>query len=156
MPASEARIGWNAEVQIGLTADVASLVEIGEVRSFSMPTDERDEHEVTHLKSPDQAKEFIAGLKDRGEMTVQINYVPGSTSDILLTAAADTPTVRAIRVIIPDNDGAGTAAWQHTMSGFVKRYAPDNVEPNAPITASLTLRMTGARSQAAEGSEAAS
>lgn len=151
---SEARIGWGGELQIGTSEDVASLVEIGEVRSFNMPTQEADEHEVTHLKSPNRRKEFIQGLIDGGEVEATINYVPGSATDLLLADARDTGTTRAVRFIIPDQ--VGQPAWQATTGGFVKRYSPDNVEPNAPITATLTIRITGDHDEAAETNEAAS
>jgi hypothetical protein len=151
---TEARIGWGAEIQLGLDENASSLVELGEVRSFSLPSDEADEHEVTHLKSPDRRKEYIQGMIDGGEVTAQLNYVPGSATDVLLVAALDAGDTRAVRFIIPDQ--TGTAVWQITTSAFVRRYAPENVEPNAPITASLTLRITGASSQAAETSEALS
>lgn len=151
---TEARIGWGAELQIGTDENASSLVELGEVRSFTTPQDEADEHEVTHLKSPNRRKEFIQGLIDGGEMTATINYVPGSATDLLLTAALDAGDTRSVRIIIPDQ--VGTAAWQITTSGFVKRYGPDSVEANAPITATLTIRVTGGKSQAAETNEAAS
>lgn len=151
---TEARIGWGAELQIGTSSSAASLVELGEVRSFTLPNEEADEHEVTHLKSPNRRKEFIAGMIDSGEITATINYVPGGATDLLLTAAQEDGTTRAVRFIIPD--ATGTAAWQITTAGFVKRYAPDSVEPNAPITATLTLRITGGRTQAAETNEALS
>jgi hypothetical protein len=151
---TDARIGWGAELQLGLDENASSLVELGEVRSFNLPTDEADEHEVTHLKSPSRRKEYISGLIDSGEVTATINYVPGGATDLMLTAAADAGDTRAVRFIIPDQ--TGTAVWQITTSGFVRRYSPDNVEPNAPITATLVLRITGAKTQAAETSEALS
>lgn len=151
---TEARIGWGGEVQLGLDENASSLVELEEVRSCTLPTDEADEHEVTHLKSPNRRKEFISGLIDAGECTISLNYVPGGATDILLTAAAAAGDTRAVRFIIPGQ--TGVAEWQITTSGFVKRYAPDNVEPNAPITASVTLRITGAKNQAAETNEASS
>lgn len=151
---SDARIGWGGELQLGTTSDVASLVEIGEVRSFNMPTEEADEHEVTHLKSPDRRKEYIQGLIDGGEVEASINYVPGSASDLLLSDARDTGTTRAVRFIIPDQ--TGTPAWQVTTSGFVRRYSPDSIEPNTPITATVVIRITGAHSESAETSEASS
>lgn len=151
---TEARIGWGGEVQLGLDENASSLTELEEVRTCTLPTDEADEHEVTHLKSPNRRKEFIAGLIDAGECTVQLNYVPGGATDLLLTAAATAGDTRAVRFIIPDQ--TGTAVWQITTAGFVKRYAPDNIEPNAPITASVTLRITGGKSQAAETNEAQS
>lgn len=153
---TDARLGWGAEVQLGTAISPASLVELGEVRSFNPPSDEADEHEVTHLKSPDRRKEFIQGLIDSGEASMTLNYVPGSATDLLLTDALDTGTTRAVRFIIPDASGTGAAAWQITTSGFVKRYSPDEVSPNSPITASVTIRLTGASSQAAETTEAAS
>ena len=154
MANSDARIGWGGEVQLGLTEDAGSLVELEEVRSCTLPSDEADEHEVTHLKSPGKRKEFIGGMIDAGDMTISLNYVPGGATDLLLTAALAAGDTRAVRVIIPDQTGA--PAWQATMAGFVKRYAPDNIEPNAPITATAVIRITGAKSQAAEVNEAAS
>lgn len=151
---TEARIGWGAEVQVSTSSAVAGLVEIGEVTSFNLPSDEADEHEVTHFKSADRRKEFISGLIDGGEATVTVNYVPGSASDLLLTDAQEAGDTRAIRFIIPDQ--VGVAAWQITAAGFIKRYSPDTVQPNAPITATFTIRFTGAKSQAAETNEALS
>lgn len=149
---TEARIGWGAELQIGTSDSPASLVELGEVRSFGTPTDTADEHEVTHFKSPNRRKEYIQGLIDSGEIAATMNYVPGSATDLLLTEALDSGTTRSVRFIIPDQ--TGQPDWQITTSGFVKRYTPDEVQPNAPITAGLTLRITGAKSQAAETNEA--
>lgn len=151
---TEARIGWGAELQVGTSSSAASLVELGEVRSFGVPKEEADEHEVTHFKSPDRHKEYISGLIESGEITATLNYVPGGATDLLLADARDTGTTRAVRFIIPDQ--TGTAAWQITTSGFVKHYSPNDVEPNSPITATLTIRVTGAVSEGAETNEAAS
>lgn len=151
---TEARIGWGGEVQLGLTEAAASLVELEEVRSCTFPSDEADEHEVTHLKSPGRRKEFISGLIDAGECTVSMNYAPGSATDVLLVAAAAAGDTRAVRFIIPGQ--TGTAEWQITTTGFVKRYAVDTMEPNAPMTATAVIRLTGAQSQAAETNEASS
>lgn len=154
MADSLARIGWGAELQLSTSSAVAGLIELGEVRSFNVPQDEADEHEVTHFKSADRRKEYIQGLIDGGEISATLNYVPGGATDLMLVDALDTGTVRAVRFIIPDQTGA--AAWRITTSGFVRRYSPDTVEPNAPITATLTIRITGASSQAAETNEAES
>lgn len=155
--ATEARLGWNGEVQLGLDENASSLVELAEIRGVpQFPAVEADEHEVTHLKSPNKTKEFIAGLKDGGEMNISLNYVPGGATDLLLTAALVAGDTRAVRIIIPDDNGAADPAWQWTTSGFVKRYSPDNMEPNAPMTATAVIRIAGAIAQAAEASEAQS
>lgn len=153
--ATESRIGWGGEVQLSTDSTEGNCVELGEIRGVpGFPGQEADEHEVTHLKSPNRRKEFIAGLIDSGEMTVSLNYVPGGATDVLLVAARAAGDTRFVRIIIPDDDGTGNAAWVIKTSGFVKRYSPDNMEPNTPMTATLVVRITGAITELAETSEA--
>ena len=146
MPASEARIGWNGELYLSTDATEANLVELSEIRSVNFPQIETDEHEVTTLKSPDRFKEFISGLKDGGEFTVTFNYVPGAATDLALTAALG-GTRRKTRIVVPDDTEAAAPDWNWTFLSFVKRYAPDSMEPNAPITATATFRVAGAIEQ---------
>lgn len=145
--ATEARIGWGGKLYVSTDNTEANLVLLSEVRECGFPSDEADEHEVTHLASPGRRKEFIQGLIDGGEFTATLNYVPGGATDLLLTAAKDVGTTRKIRIVIPDDSGTGTADWNWVTSAFVKKYAPDNMEPNAPITATATFRVTGAVEQ---------
>jgi hypothetical protein len=144
---TEARIGWGGELHVSTDNTEANLVELAEVRDVGFPQDEADEHEVTHLKSPNRRKEFIQGLIDGGEFAATLNYVPGSATDLLLTGAKDAGTTRKIKIVIPDESGTGTADWNIVTSAFVKRYAPDTMEPNAPITATASFRVTGAYEQ---------
>lgn len=144
---SEARIGWGGKLYLGTANTEASLVQLQEVREVGFPQDETDEHEVTHLLSPGRRKEFTQGLIDGGEFTASFNYDPGSATDLALTDAKDTGTTRKARIQIPDNSGTGTIDWNFTFSCFIKRYAPENMEPNAPITATATFRVTGAVEQ---------
>lgn len=144
---TDARIGWGGELHVSTDNTEANLVELIEVRDVNFPQDEADEHEVTHLKSPGRRKEFIQGLIDGGEFTATFNYVPGGATDLLLTAAKDVGTTRKVRIVVPDESGTGTADWNWTFSAFVKRYAPDAMEPNAPMTATATFRTTGAVEQ---------
>jgi hypothetical protein len=144
---SDARIGWGGELHLSTDNTEANLVELSEVRDVGFPQDEADEHEVTHLKSPNRRKEFIQGLIDGGEFAATLNYVPGSATDLLLTGAKDAGTTRKIKIVIPDESGTGAADWNIVTSAFVKRYAPDTMEPNAPITATASFRVTGAYEQ---------
>lgn len=141
---SEARIGWGGKLYLGTANTEASLVQLQEVRRVGFPQNETDEHEVTHLLSPDRYKEFIQGLIDGGEFTATLNYDPGSATDLALTNAKNLGTTRKARIVVPDNDGTGTAAWNFTFSCFVKKYAPDEMAPNDPITATATFRVSGA------------
>jgi hypothetical protein len=146
---TEARIGWGGELWLATDNTEATLTELAEVVECGFPSDETDEVEATHLKSPGRRKEFISGLIDGGEFTATLNYVPGSATDLLLTAAKDTGDTRKIRIVIPDNSGLGTADWNIVTSAFVKKYAPDSMTTGAKITATATFRVTGAMEQGA-------
>jgi hypothetical protein len=144
---SEARIGWGGKLYLATDNTEATLTLLAEVTNVGFPQEETDEHEVTHLNSPNRHKEFIQGLIDSGSFDAGGNYDPGSATDLLLTDAKETGTVRKARIVVPDNDGLGTAAWNFTFSCFVKKYAPDTLEPNTPIKWTATFRVTGAPEQ---------
>jgi xanthine/CO dehydrogenase XdhC/CoxF family maturation factor len=146
---TEARIGWGGAVFVSANNTEAGLVELGEVTDCTFPQDETDEVEATHLKSPGRRKEFLAGLIDGGEVTVNLNYVPGSATDILLVAAKAAGTTRKVRFVIPSDDGTGAADWNIVTSGFVKKYAPDGMAPGDKMTATATIRITGDQEQGA-------
>lgn len=140
---TEARIGWGGEVHLSTDNTEANLFELLEVTDCTFPQDETEEVDATHLKSPGRRREFISGLIDGGEVTVNMNYDPGSATDLLLTAAKTTGTTRKVKFVIPDDSGTGTADWNMVTSAFVKRYAPDGMSPDAKITATAVLRITG-------------
>ena len=146
---TEARIGWGGKLYLATDNTEATLTLLSEVRECGFPQDETDELEATHLNSPSRYKEFVQGLIDAGEFTASTNYDPGSATDLLLTAAKAAGTTRKARIVVPDNDGLGTAAWNFTFSCFVKKYAPDTMAPNDIITATATFRVTGAVEQGA-------
>lgn len=144
---TEARIGWGGKLFVSTDNTEANLTQISEVRSVGFPQIEVDEHEVTHLQSPDKFKEYIGGLKDGGEFTATLNYVPLGASDLLLVDALS--NTRKVRLIVPDDSGTGAADANHTFSAVIKRYSPDTMEANAPITATVAFRVAGAVEQGA-------
>ncbi len=144
---TEARIGWGGKVYLGTDATEATLTQLGEVTDCTFPSDEVDEVEATHLASPGRRREFISGLIDGGEVTVNMNYVPGGATDLLLSAALAAGTTRSVRFVIPSDDGTGAADWNITTSGFVKKYAPDGMAAGDKMTATATIRITGDQEQ---------
>src|SRR5436190_11500845 len=53
---------------------------IGEVTDLSGPEISRDNIEVTHHQSPSAYREFMKGLKDAGEFSCTINYIPTNST----------------------------------------------------------------------------
>lgn len=144
---TEARIGWGGEVWLSTDLTSGNLVELDEVVSFDPPSDEADEVEATHLKSPDKRKEFLRGLIDGGEATVPINYIPASDTHTLLLAAKAAGDARYVRFVIPDE--AGDPEWKIDTYAWVKRFSPGTVAAGDKIEGMLTLRVTGAQTESA-------
>lgn len=110
---SEARIGWGTSFR--LANATGALMALDEVTDVSLPEETADDVEVTHYKSPNRRKEYRGGLIEPGEGSITLNYLPGSTTDLLISAAHQAGTPRAFQCDLPD--AAGAADWR--ISGFL-------------------------------------
>ena len=137
MAETAAMIGHGSRFEVS-TDDGATWDEIAEVYDLTPPSDQIDVVDATHMQSPNATREFILGLNDPGECTMEMNFVPGSTADMALQAIkAARERIRA-RITFPN-----LQRW--TFSGILTGY-----EPNAPtddrMTATLTFKVTGSYS----------
>lgn len=142
---TDALIGYGTE--FWLDNDTNVLTQLGEILSVTPPNPQIAEVEATHMKSPNRRREYIAGLIEDGEGTFEMNLVPGSATDTLIQAALTDGVTRSYMIVIPD----GAFGWEITGECIVRGY-----ERNIPIddrmTATLTVRFTGASSEQAAGS----
>lgn len=140
---TEAQIGWGAEFHLEATAG-GTLTQLGEITGISLPNPQTAEVEATHFGSPNRRREYISGLIEDGEGSFEMNFVPGSATDTLIRAAQADGESRGYMIVIPD----GTGTWEVTGECIVRGY-----ERSVPIddrmTATLTVRFTGATTEAA-------
>ncbi len=140
---SDALIGYGTRFLMAATPAATALTKLAEVTSVTLPNEQVAEVEVTHYESPGRTREFIPGLNDAGEITVEINWVPGSDTDDLIVAAKADGKVRTMRIVTPADD----TSQMYTFPGFVRGF-----ERTAPMddkmTATLTIRIAGAVDQA--------
>jgi predicted secreted protein len=123
-----------------------ALTELVGVFNVTIPESTTDDVETTHYKSAGRFREFIAGLKDRGEFTVEMNFVAGNATDILCRAADAASDTRAFKIVLPDD--AGDAAWEIEGTAYAKGYSR-NIPIDDRMTAVLTLRVSGDLTEAA-------
>ncbi len=127
---TNAVIGYNTDFSIynGSSYDL-----VAEVTSITWPGYSRDAIDATHMNSEDQFREYIPGLMDAGEVTIELNYVPNHADVIIaaLTAAATG------QFKITAANGANVV-----FKAIVTAY-----QPQAPVddkmTASATFKITG-------------
>ena len=112
-----------------------NFTNIANTTNFGGPGLSRDTHDATNSDSPDGYREFIAGLRDGGEFSLDLDFVPGATGiETLLTHFhSDTPV--NYRVIYPN-------AYRFVFKAFVTAF-----DPSAPIDDKMgipaTFKITG-------------
>src|SRR5262245_7043899 len=108
---------------------------LAEIKDVTPPNQQADEVDVTHNTSPLRRREFISGLIDMGEASLEMNFVPGSASDQRLIGLLNSGAVVNCRVTWPNNIN-----WD--FSAFLKGYEIKSATADA-MTATCTFRATG-------------
>lgn len=131
---TEASIGYGTLFKIGDAGSPEVFTAVAEVTSITPPGMSRDAIDATHMESPDKFREFIAGLIDGGEVSFDLNFVPGGASTTLLLAELEAP---------PGNKQVVFATGEiFSFVGFCTGF-----EPEAPVddkmTATATYKVTG-------------
>lgn len=109
------------------------------VRNVTGPGLQRDTIDVTHLQSTNQWREFLAGLKDGGEVTASLWYAPEDATQQTLTDMWASNS--AANFSVKFNDGSSGQSWP--FSAFCTNFAPSASTGEAQ-SAEVTLKITGA------------
>lgn len=128
-----AMIGLGIKLEMADLVTPNTFVEITEVFNLKPPSEKDDTVEATHYQSPDRRREYIPGLTDSGECSFDMNYVPGSDTDVAMIAAKGVE--KRLRLTFPNGV---TIVFHGVRQGY---------EKNAPLddrmTATVTFRVTG-------------
>ena len=108
---------------------IANLTSIGEIGV------ESEEIDTTDLDSPNNYKEFIAGSKDAGEVSLAGNIKDESNVEKML-ALAESQSVEEWTVAYPSG-----AKW--VFSAFVKSFKDGEKTTDGLATFTATLRISG-------------
>jgi predicted secreted protein len=124
-------------------------IEIDEVTKVPFAEETANAIEVTHFKSPNRRKEYKAGMIESGEDTLELNYVPGSDTDVALRTAHNSGEVCAYETYLP----APANKWWK-ISGYLIVLARGRAVPiDDRMTQSVTVRFTGASGEASAAAQ---
>src|SRR5262249_19761717 len=120
------------KIRTATSPDVYTVV--GEQTAIKPPKIKVDTVDASHEQSPNAWREFLAGMIDGGEMSVDLQWLPGGTGEqLMLTGLRQLITCR---IVYPDGS---TSDYTALMTDF---------EPDAPmddkLTATVTLKVSGA------------
>ena len=121
-------------VNIGNGDSPLTYTEVKEVKTFTAFDGAAAEIDITNLQST--AKEFIMGLQDNGNMSLDLNYLSADPGQVLVRAAKASRVLQDWQLTFSD---ATTATFQ----GFVTT-APRSGGVDAAVETSFTIRITGA------------
>lgn len=135
MAIADPSIGYGS--QFWLADEDGDLVKCEGVFNMGLPNDVADKIETTHYESPQRRKQYIAGLNDASDLVIEMNYAPGSPTDVLCLGAKN--KVRAFKQIIKDADeGDYEIEGTVTVRGYERNIPVDNRK-----TAQLTVSLNG-------------
>lgn len=137
---TKARIGMGTLLSYsnGLIPEIFTL--LAERVTISGPGFSRDSLDATHMDSPNNWREFIAGLKDGGEVTIESNYVPTDATQNANTGALalfNSGATRNWKLVLPVSP---IVTW--ILPAFVTNFEPD-IPLDDKMMLSLTLKVAG-------------
>lgn len=133
MPASQASMGYRTALEIALASAPATFTYIAEVKSNTPPSFSDSTIDVTHMQSPGGVREYISGLSDAGESSHEMNYVPGSATDVFLRSIIRKNLV--VRLTFPNGR---QLIYNAVRSGYETDIPTDD-----GMSATLTLKVSG-------------
>ena len=128
-------IGYDSEFAIEGTPP-GTYVKLALVASITPPSMTRDAVETTHLESANMWKEFQSGLKDAGEASLTLNFVPSATDALFTAFNADTGKYQ---ITYPNG-------VRMRFDGFFTAYTPPELIPGGLMQVTATIKATGAPS----------
>lgn len=137
---TNALIGHGTILAYGDGGSPETFTALAEVNNISGPGMSADAPDATHMESPEGFREFIGGLKDPGEITVECAHLPGNATQDASTGVLSLFSSGAKtnwRITFPD-DPATIWNFEAVVTGF---------EPDTPIDdkmmLSITLKLSG-------------
>lgn len=134
MAETQASIGYGTQFHISEDSE-ATWTELAEVFDITPPNDTVDEVDATHMRSPDRTREFIPGLIDPGEASFEMNFIPGSASDVKIRTLKVSGARVRCRITFPNG-----VVWKFT--GWISGYEPA-VPTDDRMTSTVTWRVSG-------------
>jgi predicted secreted protein len=135
MPISNAFSGIGTAFKRGDGASNEAFTAIAEVKNISGPDISRDFIDVSSLDSTGGYREFIAGFRDAGQITLTMNYTLDSYDDLKIDFDADVS--RNYQIVFGD-----TTATTYDFAGWVVGLS-HNISFDDAVSLECTIKVDG-------------
>lgn len=115
------------------------LYELQQVKEFDVPgSGAREQVETTHLKSPDNRREYTSSFYEDSDFEVLLNSRPLSDTDVLCEQALEVGDTRPFKAVLPEN-GVPTSQIEGTCR--CTGYSRGRVTADGALEATVTFRV---------------
>ena len=139
MPATVATAGYGTLLKQGDAAMSEAFTSILEVTNITGPGFSLDLQEVTSMESPSAWREFIATLKNAGEVNFDFNLSPAQATHTALRDTLVNRTRRNWKMVFTD-----TAPTTWSFTGFLTAFQVNPGDVNGVLKGSGTIKLTAA------------
>jgi len=129
-----ARIGYDSSFGIATDATFATVTALAEVVSITPPGTTRNLVDATHLKSPNKYMEYITGMKDGGDASLELNYTEAESAALFAKLDGDDPEY--CEISLPDGS-------KLQFQGLFTEWSPGDISPDEKMSLSVTVKQTG-------------
>lgn len=139
MAATQGTSGFGTLLKIGNGGSpTETFAALAEVKNISGPNMSLETIDATHMESPSGYREILPSFKSAGEVSVDVNFLPGNSQHQGLTTDFTNRTLRNWQIVWPDT---GSTTWQFAayLTGFQPSASIDDV-----LGASITMTISGA------------
>lgn len=109
--ATQATIGHGSKFQYGDNGTPEVFTDFAEVVNITPSNFVRDVVDATHMASPFKYREFIGGLRDPGECSVTMNFIPGGIGQDQIFLQFNADVMSTYRVVYPNSEIWEFDAW---------------------------------------------
>lgn len=118
---SQVDIGYGSVVRFGRGV-TPTWTQLMGLETVTVPSQPNEDIDVTHQQSPGRTRETMPGLKPVADYALEMQYWPGSDTDVLLTEL-DELTAKGEREIgLLEITPNGGATW--TFMAYLNEYVP--------------------------------
>jgi hypothetical protein len=110
---------------------------IPELNKISGTGINRETVEATNLSSPSEWKEFVFGLLEGTDISIEFNYLPTNATQKLIHSDMIAGTSATYDITLPN----GTSIWSAVM--LPSSFQVGDLEAGTKMTASATFKQTG-------------
>ena len=131
------KLGFGIQLKVGDGASPETFAKIASLQDLEEPDVVLETVEVTDHDSAGNAREYIAGLIEGGEVAATFNYDPSDTQQTQLKNDRAAGTKRNYQILVPSSPNVTVA-----FAAFVTRFKPISPLEEAN-TVEVTLKVTG-------------